>query len=133
MKIVTKKTSNATQEEEEDLVAVVAKHTSEQEAVAAMFVILDVEISTLHSTFGALSKSQPQVALSKPQPQMDTVRAVEGKFFATAKSRPGACSAIGVGWDALGRRTSTLISIGRRLSGHDWQIATEMVKGDSAG
>ena len=42
---VMKKTSNAIQKEEV-LVAVVAKHTFKHHAVAAMFVILDGEIST---------------------------------------------------------------------------------------
>ena len=41
-----KKRSKATKKET-DLVAVVAKHTSKLEAVAATFVILDVENSTL--------------------------------------------------------------------------------------
>ena len=60
---------------EEDLVANAAKHCSKLEPVAARSVIFNVDISTLQSELGALSKKQLQ---------MDTVRADERNFATKA-------------------------------------------------
>ena len=53
-----------------DLEAVVANHTSNLDAAAARFIILDCEISTSQSRLGALSQKQLK---------MDTTRAVDRK------------------------------------------------------
>ena len=74
---VVKKTSNATPKEE-DLVAVAAKHTSKNEEVAARSIVLvDDEVSTCQWELGATSHWHLQ---------MGTMRAVGGKFFATAEA-----------------------------------------------
>ena len=48
-------------------------------------------------------------------------------------SRPRACSSGSVDWAALGRHTSTQISIGLDVSGHYWQSAAGLAKDDSGG
>ena len=111
---VIKKTSNATQKED-DLAAVVAKHTSKHATVAAKFVKLDGELSTRQSRLGALSKYQSQ---------MDNTRALQWEILRHGQSRPRACSSVGVDWAAWRRRTSTQMSIGLDVSGHHWQSAT---------
>ena len=71
-----KKTSNAT-EKEEDLVAVVAKHTSKLDAAAAKSTVFFDEVSTFQCELGATSKRKLQMGI---------IGAVEGHIFATAKA-----------------------------------------------
>ena len=117
-----KKTSNATQEEE-DLLAVVAKLTSKLEAVAAISIVFfDDEVSTFQWELGATSKTQLQMGI---------IRAVEGHIFDTAKAdRAG--SSVGVDCAAVRRRTVSLISIELDVSGHDWVESHRAAEGDGA-